>query len=507
LRCKRSGGQLYASNGIRHHIAAEKKNKNHPSLLNTITTALLASMGHSLIQSATRWPSCFLLWLSVQLLFLSPVYPLNQSSCNPGDYRALEGFLQGLAGGISNWTLSNTSSEVANCCAWLGVTCDSGGRVIRLDLPSKQLKGELALSIAQLDHLQWLNLSDNNLHGAIPAPLVQLHRLQRLDISSNELSGTFPVNMSLPIIEVFNISFNLFSGTHPTLHGSSQLAVFDIGYNSFTGSLDSGICESSRVIRVIRFTSNLFTGELPAGFGNCTKLQELYVDLNGISGRLPDDLFKLQLLKNLSLQENQLTDRMSPWFGNMSSLAQLDISFNSLSGHLPNIFGRLGKLEYFSAQSNLFRGPLPSSLSQSPSLKMLYLRNNSLNGEINLNCSEMTQLISLDLGANKFTGTIDSLSDCQHLRSLNLGTNNLSGEIPADFRKLQLLSYISLSNNSFTNVSSALSVLQDCRSLTSLVLTKNFRDGKELPVTGINGFRNIQVFVIANSHLSGAIPP
>jgi hypothetical protein len=39
------------------------------------------------------------------------------------------------------------------------------------------------------------------------------------------------------------------------------------------------------------------------------------------------------------------------------------------------------------------------------------------------------------------------------------------------------------------------------------VLTKNFRDGKELPVTGINGFRNIQVFVIANSHLSGAIPP
>ncbi|KAK1618301.1 hypothetical protein QYE76_023818 [Lolium multiflorum] len=464
-------------------------------------------MGHVLIQSATRWPSCFLLWLSVQLLFLSPVYPLNQSSCSPGDYRALEGFLQGLTGGISSWTLSNTSSEVANCCAWLGVSCDSGGKVIGLDLHGRKLKGELALSLTQLDHLQWLNLSNNNLHGAIPAPLVQLHRLQRLDVSDNELSGAFPVNISLPMIEVFNISFNTFSGTHPTLHGSPQLTVFDAGFNMFTGRIDSSICESSAVIRVIRFTSNLFAGEFPAGFGNCTKLEELYVELNSISGSLPDDLFKLQLLKNLSLQENQLTDRMSPWFGNMSSLAQLDISFNSLSGHLPNIFGRLGKLEYFSAQSNSFKGPLPSSLSRSPSLKMLYLRNNSLSGKINFNCSEMTQLISLDLGANKFTGTIDSLSECQHLRSLNLGTNNLSGEIPADFRKLQFLSYISLSNNSFTNVSSALSVLQDCRSLTSLVLTKNFRDRKALPMTGINGFRNIQVFVIANSHLSGEIPP
>jgi Leucine-rich repeat (LRR) protein len=119
----------------------------------------------------------------------------------------------------------------------------------------------------------------------------------------------------------------------------------------------------------------------------------------------------------------------------------------------------------------------------------------------------MTQLISLDVGTNKFTGTIDRLSDCRHLRSLNLATNNLSGEVPAGFKKLQLLTYISLSNNSFTNVPSALSVLQDCSSLTSLVLTKNFRDGKALPTTGIHGFHNIQVFVIANSHLSGSVPP
>ncbi|XP_062222701.1 phytosulfokine receptor 1-like [Phragmites australis] len=464
-------------------------------------------MDHFLMQGTTTWPFRFFLCLSVVLLFLSPANSLNQSSCNPGDLNALDGFSKSLAGGVSGWTFPNATSDMANCCAWPGVKCDDGERVVGLDLQGTRLRGELPLSLAQLDKLQWLDLSDNSFRGAVPAPVFQLQRLQRLDLSYNELSGVFPDNMSLPLIEVFNISYNFFNGSHPTLRGSPWLAVFDAGYNMFSGQIDTSICESSGAIRVLRFTSNLFTGDIPAGFRNCRKLEELYIELNSISGSLPDDLFRLPSLKNLSLQENQLSGRMSPRFGNLSSLARLDISFNSFSGYLPNVFGSLGKLEYFSAQSNFFRGPLPFSLSRSPSLKMLYLRNNSLSGEINLNCSVMTQLSSLDLGANKFIGTIDSLSDCFRLKSLNLATNNLSGEIPAGFRKLQLLAYISLSNNSFTNVPLALSVLQDCSSLTSLVLTKNFRDGKALPMTGIHGFHNIQVFVIANSHLLGSVPP
>ena len=142
-------------------------------------------MGHLLMQRTATWPTCFILWcLSVQLLLLSPVYSLNQSSCNPDDYGALEGFLRGVTGGISGWTLSNTTSEVANRCAWVGVTCDAGGRVIRLDLHGRKLKGELAPSLAQLGHLQWLNLSDNNLRGAIPAPRGNLDRTSEKEAAS-----------------------------------------------------------------------------------------------------------------------------------------------------------------------------------------------------------------------------------------------------------------------------------------------------------------------------------
>ncbi|OEL19596.1 Phytosulfokine receptor 1 [Dichanthelium oligosanthes] len=470
---------------------------------------LLASMEHFSMRRSTTRPRRFFLCSSVLvlLLFLSPANSQNKSSCDPGDLKALEGFSSGLDGAVGGWAFPDATSDAASCCAWTGVTCDSSGRVVGLDLHGQKLRGELPLSLAQLDQLESLNLSDNSFRGPVPGPLLQLQRLQQLDLSLNELAGTLPDNMSLPLIELFNVSFNNFSGSHPTLRGSEQLVVFDAGYNSFAGQIDTSICESSGAIRVLRFSSNLFAGDFPSGFGNCTELEELYVELNGITGRLPDDLFRLPSLKNLSLQENQLYGRMSPRFDNLSSLARLDISFNSFSGYLPSVFGSLRKLEFFSAQSNRFRGPLPSSLCHSPSLKMLYLRNNSLNGEINLNCSAMTQLSSLDLGTNKFIGTIDSLTDCHNLRSLNLATNNLSGEIPAGFRNLRWLTYLSLSNNSFTNVPSALSVLQDCQSLTSLVLTKNFPDGKPLPMTGIHGFHNIQVFVIANSHLSGSVPP
>nr|CAD1843712.1 unnamed protein product [Ananas comosus var. bracteatus] len=457
-------------------------------------------------------------WRLVLCLLFFYTAPTNsqgqESFCSSSDLDALRGFSKGLNSNIKDWGLNSSAAATVDCCTWTGVSCDdsstgfSGGRrVIGLDLQSRKLKGSISDSLAGLDHLKWLNLSFNYLRGTVPIQLFHLPQLERLDLSSNELSGPTPMNISLPSIRAFNISYNSFNGTHPVLTGSTGLLVFDVSFNLFVGRIDTSICNSPTKIQVLRFSMNMFSGDFPVGFGNCGSLEELAVDLNGISGNLPDDLFKLSSLKLLYLQENQLSGRMSTRFSNLSNLSQLDISFNSFSGNIPNIFGSLKKLEYFSAQSNSFRGSLPSSLSNLASLRVLYLRNNSLSGEISLNCSAMTHLSSLDLGTNFFTGTIDNLSNCLELRSLNLARNNLRGEIPPSFKNLDSLSYISLSNNSFSNLSSALRVLQDCPSLTSLVLTRNFLDGDQTAqMIGIHGFRNTEVLVIANCHLSGSIP-
>ncbi|KAF0931778.1 hypothetical protein E2562_005760 [Oryza meyeriana var. granulata] len=321
-------------------------------------------MGCSLMQLTTTWPWRFFFYLSVHLLFLSPINSLNQSYCDRGDGSALQGFLQGLGGsGISGWTVANGTSETANCCAWLGVKCNDGGRVIGLDLQGMKLRGELAASLAQLDQLQWLNLSNNNLHGVVPAPLVQLQRLQRLDLSDNEFSGEFPTNVSLPVIEVFNISFNSFNKQHPTLHGSSHLAMFDAGYNMFMGHIDTSICDPNGAIQVLRFTSNLLSGDFPAGFGNCTKLEELYVDLNSISGNLPGDLFRLSSLKNLSLQENQLSGRMTSRTGK-------GLRYNQVSSFPPSLI----------LSHNKLIGPILPGFGSLKNLYVLDLSNNHISG-------------------------------------------------------------------------------------------------------------------------------
>jgi Leucine-rich repeat (LRR) protein len=369
------------------------------------------------------------------------------------------------------------------------------------------LKGPISPSLADLDELVWLNLTSNFLSGTVPAQLFHLVTLERLDLSKNELSGAIPTYMDLPSIRVFNVSYNSLNGVLPALNGSSNLEIFHVSYNQFDGSVNPVLCNISSKIRILNYTMNSLTGEFPTGFSNCLSIEELWLNSNMISGSLPDDLFKLSSLKYLYLQENQLSGRMSTRFSNLSNLLALDISFNSFSGNIPNIFGSISKLEFFNAGSNFFRGTIPSSLANSASLRSLYLRNNSLSGEINLNCSTMTGLSSLDLGANMISGQIDAVGSCLQLKTLNLARNNLSGEIPTTFKDLKFLSYLSLSNNSFSNITSALMNLQDLPNLTSLVMTRNFFNGEYIPVDGINGFKSIEVFVIANCHLHGVVPP
>ncbi|WOL16861.1 hypothetical protein Cni_G25649 [Canna indica] len=443
------------------------------------------------------------------LLFLPCLHTRSQDHvCNSNDLKALEDFSRGLDSGIKGWSFNASSS---NCCVWPGVSCggpvDSGRRVVGLDLQNKSLKGSLSDSLADLDNLRWLNLSSNFLKGSIPSKLFRLPRLELLNLSLNEFSGSVPDDLYLPSIRVFNLSYNFFNGSLPLFAGSTNLTEFDISSNAFSGGVDTEICNSSPIVRILRYSMNLFSGKLPAGIVSCSHLEELSVDLNKISGNLPEDLFKLSSLKALNLQENQFSGRLSSSLGNLSNLEQLDLSLNSFTGNIPDVFGSLNMLQCFCVHSNNFSGSLPASISNLSSLQVLNLRNNSFNGEINLDCKKMTHLFYLDLGANFFTGPIPyGMHQCMELKTLNLARNNLTGEVPVSFKNFTWLSFLSLSNNSLSNISSAMEILQGLPSLTGLVLTMNFYDGERMPVDGIWGFRNMQLLVIANCGLSGSVP-
>ncbi|KAJ6813024.1 phytosulfokine receptor 1-like [Iris pallida] len=447
--------------------------------------------------------ACLLLpMMHLWCLFL---FLTGSRACSQSDLASLQGFLGGLAPpSIPSWSFNSS-----DCCGWSGVSCDgAAARVVGLDLFNRSLKGAISDSLAGLDQLRSLNLSSNSLAGPVPPRLFRLRLLERLDLSANGgLSGPVPSDPDLPSLRVFNVSGNALNGTRPALPGSRGLALFDVGGNSFTGRVDASVCVSSPALEALVLSANSLTGEFPAGFGNCSLLTRLAVDANMISGSLPEDLFKLPALANLYVQGNNLSGTLSPAIGNLSNLVRVDLSLNSFSGDLPNVFDKFRKLESFSADSNRFTGRLPPSLSSSSTITTLSLRNNSLNGTIDLDFGAMASLCSLDLGSNRLTGPIPSgLSRSPGLKILNLANNSLTGEIPGSFADLASLSFLSLSKNSLRNISSALGVLQRCRNLTSLVLTKNFLGGEEMPSRGIQGFRNLEVLVIPNCGLRGSIP-
>ncbi|KAG2655488.1 hypothetical protein PVAP13_1KG019500 [Panicum virgatum] len=424
--------------------------------------------------------------------------------CGASDLAALRGFSAGLDSAVDGWPIANASDD--GCCDWPGVLCDEapGGSAaaaaVGLVLPNRTLRGEVAASLAGLAALRVLNLSSNALRGAIPVALLRLRSLEVLDVSANALAGGLGAGavIELPSLRVFNVSGNAFNGSHPVLSGAGNLTEYDVSGNSFGGPVDAAALFAG------------LSGAFPVGFGQCRSLAELSLDGNGIGGALPDDLFGVATLQLLSLHTNSISGGLSPSLRNLSSIVRLDLSFNAFSGPLPDVFDALTGLQELSAPSNKLSGELPATLSRCRRLRVLNLRNNSFVGDIGLDFRALRNLVYLDLGVNSFTGPIPaSLPECRSMTALNLGRNKLTGEIPPSFANFSSLSFLSLTGNSFSNLSSALRTLQSLPNLTSLVLTKNFHGGEEMPSNdagGIAGFPSIQVLVIANCELHGAIP-
>jgi Leucine-rich repeat (LRR) protein len=445
---------------------------------------------------------------------LSAATALTQP-CAAGDLAALRGFSAGLDAAVDGWPTAANASDDA-CCDWPGVTCGEAAEgaavVVGLALPNRTLRGQVSASLAGFTALRVLNLSSNALRGALPAGLLRLRSLEVLDVSANALAGALAAagTIDLPAARVFNVSYNAFNGTHPVLPGARNLTAYDVSGNAFAGAVDAAaLCAASPALRVLRLSMNRLSGAFPAGFGQCRSLVELSLDGNGIDGLLPEDLFGVTSLQFLSLHTNSISGGLSPLLRNLSSLVRLDFSFNALSGQLPDVFDALTGLQELTAPSNRLSGELPATLSRCRRLRVLNLRNNSFVGDIGLDFRALRNLVYLDLGANGFTGPIPaSLPECRGMTALNLGRNKLTGEIPASFANFSSLSFLSLTGNSFSNVSSALRTLQGLPNLTSLVLTRNFHGGEEMPSddAGIAGFPSIQVLVIANCELQGAMP-
>ncbi|XWS68263.1 hypothetical protein CRYUN_Cryun04dG0075600 [Craigia yunnanensis] len=264
-------------------------------------------------------PKISLAFFLLVVTFRQRIQGSQQPACNLNDLTALKGFSKCLESDIGGWDWNSF-----NCCSWTGITCDNSSvlneRVAGLELGNKRLSGTICETLVGLEQLRILNLSHNSLHGKIPTNLFRFQNLEVLDLSNNYFVGSLPITIHFPSVKYLDLSKNYFS--------------------SF---LASEICKTSSNIQYLNVANN-FLGETSTYLDNCTSLQYVYLNGNGLSGTFPENLFRLQHLRILHLQENRFSGPLHYGIGKLSNLVELDISSNAFGGSLPDVFGRLRKL-------------------------------------------------------------------------------------------------------------------------------------------------------------------
>ncbi|KAI3878479.1 hypothetical protein MKX03_007259 [Papaver bracteatum] len=409
---------------------------------------------------------------------------------NSNDRQALIAFKNEISedplGVLSSWNDKNNSLHF---CEWRGITCSHHhGSVTKIDLHSQGLVGSISPHIGNLSFLKELSLSNNSLTGEIPQQISLLFRLKYLSLSNNSLEGEIPYNISR----------------------CSSLIHLNVSRNNLMGSIPNGLGYLSNLKMMFLGYNNL-SGEIPASLGNLSSLTHLSFLYNNFEGRIPDSLSQLTSLKLLVLSLNRLSGIVPSSLYNISSLESFSMAFNRLHGSIPIDIGfTLPDLTFFSVVGNHFTGTIPSSLSNMSRLVTLQLGENNLVGSVPNNLGNLKSLERLRLGDNKLGSRqandlnfLNSLVNCTNLRDLTISKNNFGGVLPSSITNLTVkLVYLDFEENQISG--SIPPGIQNLQGLTRLLLGSNQFTGSIPP--GIGLLQNLGILGFDNSKLIGAIP-
>ncbi|XP_048445427.1 LRR receptor-like serine/threonine-protein kinase RGI3 [Pyrus x bretschneideri] len=484
------------------------------------------------------------------LLLLS--FSLAASALNPQG-RALLSWKQSLNGSVSTSALGNWDPNDEAPCGWFGVTCNSNGQVVELNLKYLDLLGQLPCNFTSLSTITKLTLSGTNLTGSIPKQISTLRDLTVLDLSDNALTGEIPTEIcSLPKLEQLHLSANRLEGEIPTQIGNltslKWLVLYD---NQLSGNIPKsigdlhnleviraggnknlegpvpheigscnnlvmlGLAETSisgflppslgllKKLETLAIYTALLSGPIPPELGDCSELRDIYLYENSITGSVPSQLGKLNNLQNLLLWQNNLVGVIPPELGNCLQLLVIDISMNSLTGIIPLSFGNLTSLQELQLSVNQISGEIPAQLGNCRKLTHIELDNNQITGSIPAEFGNLSNLSLLFLWQNKLEGNVPpSISNCVNLESVDLSQNGLTGPIPGGLFNLQNLTKLLLLSNNFSG--EIPSEIGNCSSLIRFRASGNKLAGGIPPQIG--NLRNLNFLDLGSNRLSRTIP-
>ena len=384
------------------------------------------------------------------------------------------------------------------------------------------LEGSIPSSLVNMTKLETLSLSDCRLSGKIPSFLGSLTKLKILVLSTG-LQGTIPdALMNLHQLELLVLSPNSLTGSIPSTIGLlTSLKAFSLWANFYlSGTIPPSICSLTNLNTLQLSVNPLIEGPIPADIGNLSKLEILRLHGMGLNGTLPESLCDLTNLKTLHLFDNKFTGHLLPCITNMVSLFDVEVYNNGFTGPIPD-FDPLN-VGAFIAYHNQLSGTIPASLLAMSTLQVVYLDGNLLTGTIpstakliNLRTFSVydnqlygdivfensPQLKYLVLENNSFSGSLQSIANCENLQHLLLQGNQFSGELPDFFWTYAQLSVLDITGNRFTG-----SLPTDL--FGKLAAIQNFYIGSNLftgPLPAINMSSTIKQVDFSDNYFEGTL--
>ncbi|KAM1212899.1 hypothetical protein ACFX1X_004464 [Malus domestica] len=345
--------------------------------------------------------------------------------------------------------------DLANC-GLEGPIPPELGNLKKLDtlfLQTNQLSGSVPAQLGNLSSLRSLDLSNNALTGDIPAEFSSLRELTLLNLFINKFHGEIPHSIAeLPNLEVLKLWHNNFTGAIPSKLGQNgKLIELDLSSNKLTGVVPKSLCFGRRLTILILLNNFLF-GPLPDDLGKCDTLVRVRMGQNYLTGSIPPGFLYLPELSLVELQNNYLTGQLLQERSKQpSKLSQLNLSSNRLSGHLPASIGNFSSLQILLLSGNQFTGEIPSDIGRLQSVLKLDMSRNNFSGTIPPEIGNCLALTYLDLSQNQLSGPIPvPIVQIHILNYFNVSWNQLNQSLPKELGSLKSLTSADFSHNNFS---------------------------------------------------------
>ncbi|XP_010548767.2 PREDICTED: receptor like protein 30-like [Tarenaya hassleriana] len=366
-----------------------------------------------------------------------------------------------------------------------------------------QLTGPLEIgNVSSSSKLGVLSLDDNNFHGPIPVSVSKLVGLWFLDLSSWNMEGSamdFGMFSRLKSLTLLDLSF---LNTASTVELSVFSNLKSLSTLDLSGSKVSISSTTSLPLQMETLTlSSCSIGEFPSFLMALKDLTYLDLSYNQIQGPVPEGLWKLPVLSFVNISHNSFR----AFEGSLADtrIVMIDMSSNAFHGPFPMLpvstMHLLGSTNYFS-------GEIPRRICRLTNLYTLDLSNNNFSGSIP-RCFEnlKSNLSVLHLQNNSLTGSIPPTSiDAYNLKSLNLGHNRLVGTLPRALGNCTRLQLLNVENNKINDIYPFW--LESLPELLVLVLRLNEFYGPISSPRSSLGFPMLRMIDISQNHLSGALP-